>query len=49
MVGLVRDWYHLDGPDMKSKAADLIKQDKYIFVSSDVSSFFIFHYHLMMH
>ena len=30
-------WYHIDGPEMKTKAADLIKQEKYIFLPSNVS------------
>jgi len=40
-VGMVRGWYKLDGPDAKSKAAELIKQEKYIFPSSNVSPFFV--------
>jgi hypothetical protein len=35
-------WYHLDSPDMKTKAAELIKQEKYIFPPSNVSSFLYF-------
>ncbi|KAN0107437.1 hypothetical protein V8E52_010185 [Russula decolorans] len=34
-VGMVRGWYHIDGPDMKTKAADLIKQEKYLFPPSN--------------
>jgi hypothetical protein len=38
---MVRGLYHLDGPDMKTKAADLIKQEKYLFPSSNVSSVYV--------
>ena len=39
---MVRGLYRLDGPDMKTKAADLIKQEKYLFPASNVSLFLCF-------
>ena len=46
---MVRGLYRLDGPDMKTKVADLIKQEKVPFFSKQCEFIFMFRYRFLMY